>query len=239
MPLTSPPGRRFDYNNTGYALLALLIEKVSGKPWDAFLADRIFGPLGMSATRLDHPDMIISNRAAGYQCEGSPLGGGRPPHDKHGLINSYRSNPTIWFNGSGGLVSTVLDIAKWDAALRSKTLLNAHSLEEMWTAARLDDDTLLRTFRGNEYGLGWFLDVHRGHRVVTHSGGLGGFATCITRFPARDLSIIVLANREGGNPTSLANEVAGFYDPGLAGLSIATANRLRSCTHERLEGGAC
>jgi hypothetical protein len=63
--------------------------------------------------------------------------------------------------------------------------------------------------------LGWFLDLQRGHRVVTHSGGLGGFGTCITRYPGDDLTIIILSNREGTNPTALAGEIAGFYRPSL------------------------
>src|SRR5206468_5007461 len=107
-------------------LLGMLIEKVSGKPYGEFLAERIFRPLGMAATRLNDMAVIIPNRASGYSWRGGHL------------HNAGYVSPTQPFS-AGALVSTVSDMAKWDAALYSEKLLKKATLDQMWTPAKLKD----------------------------------------------------------------------------------------------------
>ena len=87
------------------------MQKVSGKPYDLFLTERVFRPLGMMATRRDNPDEVILHRAAGYT------------RSEEKILNCAYINPTLWDNGDGGMLSTVLDMAKWDAALYSEKFL--------------------------------------------------------------------------------------------------------------------
>ncbi|HEX5830905.1 MAG TPA: serine hydrolase domain-containing protein, partial [Gemmatimonadaceae bacterium] len=110
---------------------------------------------------------------------------------------------------AGALVSTVLDLAKWDAALYTDALLERASLERMWTPTRLTDGTV------QEYGFGWQVDTFRTRRRVSHGGGISGFQTMIARFVDDRLTVIVLANLEGGSVGQLANGIAALYIPAL------------------------
>src|SRR6185503_5682934 len=110
LPLDFEPGEKWEYCNTGYYLLGLVIEKVSGKSYAQFLKERIFDPLKMSTARLNHQFEIIANRATGYD------------NRSNGLWRSEFVSPTQPF-AAGALVGTVLDLAKWDAALYGHELL--------------------------------------------------------------------------------------------------------------------
>lgn len=195
--LASPPGERWAYIGTGYFLLGRLIEKVSGKTYERFLRERIFGPLGMNETRLLTFDELIPNRAAGYSWKGGAF------------RNAGRINPAVEF-AEGGLVSTVLDMAKWDAALYSEKLLKHASLEQMWTNAKLNNGQIVPS-----YGLGFGLSPFRGRKRVGHTGGGPGFVTAYTRFIDDKVTVIVLANadQEGIKIGEMANEIASFYFP--------------------------
>ncbi len=194
-PLDFPPGERWAYNETGYSLLGMLIEKVSGKTYEQFLRERIFAPLGMRDTRLDNSAEIIPNRADGYTWH------------NNGFRNAERPNPTLSFS-IGGLISTVLDLAKWDAALYTEKLLKKSTLEQMWTNTKLNNGQIV-----SDYGLGFNLTPFRGHKRVGHSGGHTGFATTITRFVDDKVTVIVLTNadQEGSSISEIAKEIASYY----------------------------
>ncbi len=194
-PLDFPPGERWAYNETGYSLLGMLIEKVSGKTYEQFLRERIFAPLGMRDTRLDNSAEIIPNRADGYTWH------------NNGFRNAERPNPTLSFS-IGGLISTVLDLAKWDAALYTEKLLKKSTLEQMWTYTKLNNGQIV-----SDYGLGFNLTPFRGHKRVGHSGGHTGFATTITRFVDDKVTVIVLTNadQEGSSISEIAKEIASYY----------------------------
>lgn len=113
-PLDFPSGERWAYNDTGYFLLGMLIEQVSGKSYEQFLRERIFAPLEMRDTRLENSAELIPNRADGYHWQNG------------GYRNAERVSPTLTFS-TAGLVSTVLDLAKWDAALYTEKLLKKSS----------------------------------------------------------------------------------------------------------------
>jgi CubicO group peptidase (beta-lactamase class C family) len=198
LPLSSRPGEKFAYSNTNYLVLSMAVRRISGKSYDQFLAERVFKPLEMTATRLTSPDDMIPNRAAGYTWSG----------DK--WRNSVWLNPTLWDNGDGGMLSSVLDLAKWDAALYKDAILTAASKQQMWTPVKLSDG---KTWN---YGFGWATDHVQGRPRIWHNGGRPGTSTAFVRFVEDKLTVIVLANRDNCSAIDIADRLAGFYIPALA-----------------------
>src|SRR5262249_30405120 len=131
------PGQRWEYSNTNYLLLGMLIEAKSGKRFDRYLADQVFRPLGMAATGRRDLEQLCPHGAAAYDG-----GGGRFP-------NSRYLEPSAWDNADGGLVSSVADLVRFDAALSAGTVLPPAALERMWQRTPLPDGKLA------PYGLGW------------------------------------------------------------------------------------
>src|SRR6516165_3984555 len=203
-PLNFTPGAKWSYSNTGYVLLGMIVRKVSGKSYDAFLMGRVFKPLGMGDTRLDTPDEIVPNRAIGYLWYGAG-----------GLHNCEFLKSQMTNYGDGGILSTVLDLARWDAALSSDRLLTPSSKEAMWSRVKLRDGS---TFG---YGLGWFLEDVNGHRHVHHPGGAPGTATIISRYPDDRLTVIILANGGAAYVQGLDFGVAQRYIPDLVSRVVA------------------
>lgn len=195
-PLEFAPGAAWTYSNTNYFLLGLLIEKVSGKTYGEFLRKRIFEPLGMRDSRFNDRRENIKFRAAGYKFENAAF----TPVE---LVSPQRSY------AAGALLSTVADLAKWDAALNSEKLLKRASLEQMWTPAKLPDGKTAR------YGFGWGVSRYRGLDLVGHSGAIAGFSSNITRFIADKLTVIVLVNGNGTGAEKIALGVAEIYLPAL------------------------
>lgn len=196
-PLQFQPGEKWAYSNTGYYLLGRIIEKASGKPYAEFLQERIFRPLRMDATRVNDLHDVIQNRAQGYS------------RQKGALRNGDTISMT-WPYAAGAIVSTVTDLAKWDAALSTEKLLKKATLEQMWTPAKLNDG------KPAEYGFGWAIKTVAGRRMIGHGGGIPGFATDMSRFVDDRLTVIVLTNQERANPHTIARGVAGLYVPTLA-----------------------
>lgn len=181
-PVSFKPGERWQYSNTGYILLGMIIEAASGKPYGEFLSERIFKPLGMNNTRYYDPPGSNRNRAIGYEWR-----------EKAFIQSPY-------FPGgfaAGGLVSTVSDISKWEIALSSEKLLKRSSLEQILKPARLGNGEEA-SFRFDEepasYGFGWFLTRYKGHKLVTHGGAVSGFSSVINRFTDSKITIILLLN---------------------------------------------
>ena len=201
-PLDFAPGTNWSYSNTGYVLLGILIHKVSGEFYGDFLQQHIFKPLGMSATRIISESDIIPNRAAGYQLV------------KGEWKNQDWVSPSLNTTADGSLYFTVLDLAKWDAALYTEKLLKRANLEQMWTIAKLNDG---KPNRGN-YGFGWEINKMNGHRLIEHGGAWQGFTTVICRYVDDKLTVVVLTNLDSAhsNPGTIAHGVAGIYEPALA-----------------------
>jgi CubicO group peptidase (beta-lactamase class C family) len=197
MPLVFPSVESWAYGETGFFLLGMLIEKVSGKSYEQFLRERIFVPLGMNDTRLDSNIHLIPNRADGYEWKNG------------GFRNAVWYNPSLTFS-TAGLVSTVLDLAKWDAALYTEKLLKKSTLEHMWTNAKLNNGQIV-----TDYGLGFGLSPFRGQRRIGHVGGAEGGATAMSRFIDDKVTVIALSNagQEGFAISDIANEIASFYFP--------------------------
>lgn len=204
LPLEFRPGETWAYDNTGYYLLGIIIEKASGESYWQFLDERIFRPLGMTATRNTDPRPIVPNRASGYEWK------------SHDFENRPVLLPSIAFS-AGSLLSTVEDMAKWDAALQSDKLLKKSSLDQIWTAAVANDGSTMPF----NYGLGWFLDSYQGHRLVQHSGGTMGFSSIIYRFIDDKLTVIILTNHADRIIDQIGIDVAGMR---LSALKRPEAN---------------
>lgn len=198
-----PPGSNWKYSNSGYCVLAMVIQKISGMPFAEFLHRRIFAPLGMTGTLAyqygkDH----VRQRAYGYT-------------DDAGVWLETDQSPTSATLGDGGIYSNVLDLAKWDQALRDHTLLPTAEMKPAITPVRLPL-AAAQWPKGPdgapvEYGFGWFLNPFRGHPRMWHFGSSIGFHTAIERFTRADFTVIVLANRTDLDPDALALKVAALY----------------------------
>jgi D-alanyl-D-alanine carboxypeptidase len=195
-PLDFPSGTRFAYSNTNYLLLGMLIEQVSKKSYDDFLTQRIFTPLGMTQTRVNHSADIIAHRAQGY----SRI----PGHTQ----NADYFNPSNALGG-GNLVSSIDDLVKWEQALSEQKLLKPESYTAMWTSASNQNDVF-------PYGFGWSINKENGHRSISHAGNISGFSSAILRFPDDHLTVILLTNLGNFNADRIALGIAGRVDAAFA-----------------------
>ncbi len=194
LPLRFAPGEKWEYCNVGYFALAEIIRKVSGKPWSEYIGEQFFLPLEMTSTRTTTLTEIVPSRADGYVW-------------RNGKLRNAESYLAL--RPSGAFLSTVLDLAKWDAALYSDRILKPATREQIWTPVRLNSGA------SHPYGFGWELDAVGGHRRVRHGGSLPGFRAEFARYVDDKLSIVVLTNADSANPGAIALGVAERYLPGL------------------------
>jgi len=206
LPLEFAPGERWEYSNLGYFVLADIIRSVSRMPWADFMTERIFEPLGMTATQVTTLD-IVPHRASGYQWVDDRL-------------LHVPDLPAV--RPSGAFLSTVLDLARWELALRSNEVLDASSKAEMWTSVTLNSGERY------PYGLGWMLvdwpadyPQPTGVPMIQHTGTIGGFRAGFARWPSHDLTVIVLVNQR-------ELEIAGM----LANVAIGVVPELRTVPAE-------
>jgi CubicO group peptidase (beta-lactamase class C family) len=195
LPLSFQPGDKWLYSNVGYYVLAEIITKVSGKPWDKFITERLFAPAHMISTRTTTVTDVIPLRANGYQQKDS------------GMVNAEN---WIAVRPSGAFLSTVLDLAKWDVLLDSGSPIKPSSRKLMWTPVTLNDKTRA------DYGFGWYVDSFLGRARIHHDGQFPGFRSDYEHFDDDKLTVIVLANSDNASLASIALKVAGFYAPELA-----------------------
>ena len=177
---------------------------MTGTFYGDVLQERIFRPLGMQSTRIISEADIIPNRAAGYRLV------------KGELKNQEWVSPALNTTADGSLYFSILDLAKWDAALYTEKLLKRSSLDQMWTVVKLNNG---KPNSGN-YGFGWEMTSSHGHRVIGHGGSWQGFKTHILRYVDDKLTVVVLANLAEADPGKIAQHVAEIY---LAGGSVAGA----------------
>jgi CubicO group peptidase (beta-lactamase class C family) len=205
MPIEWAAGSKWDYRNTNYVVLGILIHKITGKTYAAFLDERIFRPLGMTSARLISDRDIIYNRASGYA------------FDNGQLKNAKWVSPTFNSTADGSLYFSVLDFAKWDAALYTTRLLSQASLDRIWTVYRLNDGQP----NPAHYGFGWFIEQFHGHKIIRHNGKMWGFTSTILRYPDDSLCVVVLTNQHDADAESIADVVAGLVDPPLLPRKLA------------------
>lgn len=212
--LNFAPGDAYSYSNSGYVLLSIVVERITGKRIRAFAEERIFRPLGMTSTVFrDRHTLLIRNLATAY---GRAAGG------------SWNiAVPYFDVVGDGGLMSSVSDLARWESNWWQPRVGGVEWLELEKERGRLRDGTLL------SYGAGLGHGVYRGDSVVSHGGGFGGYNTYLMRFPARRFSVAVLCN-SGAMPSSqLAQRVADVF-LGDALAAAATTNGSGSAVAARI-----
>lgn len=201
-PLQFAPGSKWTYSNTGYFLLGLVVERVTGGSFWEFVRTRIWEPLGMTSTQPVDLVQLVPNRVRGYGW-----------NDKEKRIeNRDALRPRAAFS-SGAVLSTARDLAQWDIALRSGRLLKRSSLEQMWAPVRLNDGSTY------PWGLGWDLADVRDLPAQGHGGGTPGFTTDLRTFEGGSLTIVLMANQRNVSEfDTLRGEVGGRYLPALRPL---------------------
>jgi CubicO group peptidase (beta-lactamase class C family) len=188
-----PPGSKFAYSNSGYVLLGLVVEKVSGQTFARFLDENIFQPLGMFDT-VAHEEGIstVKNRAYGYD----------PVEKDFRRRDQSVTSATL---GDGGVYSSVEDLYRWDQALYTNKLVSITTLNQMFTPEQFGNR------QQSSYGMGWFIDTAGGFRQLSHGGTTVGFRNQILRLPDEKFTVVVLMNRSDGDPQAIANRIVQHY----------------------------
>ncbi|HJZ65687.1 MAG TPA: serine hydrolase domain-containing protein [Candidatus Acidoferrum sp.] len=202
------PGTKWDYSNSGYVVLGLIVAKVSGKPNGDFLRERILAPLKMAdSVVFQKGKNTVPNRAYGHSKNG----------DTFKETDQSSTSATL---GDGGVYSSVDDLSKWDDALGNHSLLSEEEMKPALEPAQFggpgnavlpDDAPAALHGVPVKYGFGWFLDPYKGHERMWHYGDTMGFKTAIQRFTKDGLTVIVLCNRTDLDPGALAEQVANLY----------------------------
>jgi len=202
------PGARWAYSNSGYVVLGLVVAKVSGMRYRDFLQERVFAPTGMKHSVVYQKGINeVSHRAFGYSLETG----------KWAETDQSSTSATL---GDGGVYSNIEDLANWDEALENHTLLSEQDMAPALVPVKRNDgsDTRWPNEPGEDnptpgkpvsYGFGWYLDPYRGHARMWHNGGTMGFRTAIERFPADQLTIVILSNRANLDAEALSEQIAG------------------------------
>jgi len=194
------PGIKWEYSNSGYVLLGLVVQKVSGESSGDFLRGRIFAPLHMDKTvAYEAGKNEVAHRAYG--------------HTKNG--KNWREtdqSPTSATLGDGGVYSSLADLTRWDQALRNHALLSEAEMRPALTPVKVltglpeEPDG-----KPAAYGFGWFLNPYKGHARMWHYGETIGFRTSIQRFVGDRLTVIVLCNRTDLEARDFALKLVDVY----------------------------
>ena len=202
-----PAGSAYRYSNSGYALLALVVERASGQRFPAFLHARIFTPLGMTATLAREDEgPAVTDRAFGYR-------------QLDGQWQRSDQSTTSAVLGDGGIYSSLEDLARWDAALYDDRLLSAASRSLAFSPATATPEPDVA-----HYGFGWRLQGG----MQWHSGESIGFRNVLLRFPAQRLTVIVLTNRDTPEPYGLARRIAGLWGATPDGADVEGSSGAKS-----------
>lgn len=187
-PLQFTPGTRFAYSNSGYVLLANIVEKVSGKPYHDYLQKEVLKKAGLEHTYYAKEEAVVPGRVNGYT------------RDAGYYQNTYYQTLSIGY-GAGDLLSTAQDLYKWTAALWAYKLVKKETLDKAFTAHRLPNG------QSTGYGYGWYVNDRFGTRCIKHEGSVSGFISSETYFPDQDLFIATLTNvKSGEDRTSFSDE---------------------------------
>ena len=203
LKLEFAPGSRWNYSNTGYVLLGIIVGKVSGRFYGDLLAERVFAPLGMKTARVISEADIVPNRAAGYRLVDGQL------------KNQEWVAPKLNTTADGSLYLSVLDLVAWDRGLRAGAVLKPASWEAVLTPVRLNSG------RPYPYGFGWGVEETAGQAVHRHGGAWQGFTSGIARMLGSDLTVVVLANLAEADPMRFVDGIASLLDSRLAKPELA------------------
>lgn len=194
-PLDFEPGSQFRYSNSGYVLLAHIIETVSGKKYGNFLRENIFDPLKMNDSGQDDSESVLKDHAIGYV------------KINYALQKVPSILGPITLVGNGDLYSSVQDLYKWDQALEAEKIVSKRSLEAIFTPHVVMEGSPTRG-----HGYGWFVDEYLGKRVIEYSGGLRGFSSKYIKFIDDQITIILLTNVETEDPEQFSKIYGGLAE---------------------------
>jgi CubicO group peptidase (beta-lactamase class C family) len=184
------PGDQYSYSNSGYALLAGIVEARSGQKFADFLRDEFFVPLGMEGTvAFEQGRSTVPRRAYGYR------------RNDDGSWRLSDQSMTSSVLGDGGIYCSVEDYARWADAWFDGRVLSQESQELAWTTGKLNDGST------TNYGLGWSVEQVDGLTRIYHTGSTSGFNNCARLVPDRRLCVVVLSNRVGPEPAELAAQI--------------------------------
>ena len=199
MKLEFVPGSRWNYSDTGYMVLGILLSRAGREFYGDILKHRVFEPLGMKTAGIISEEDVIPNRAAGYRLVTDEI------------KNQKFVSPSNYKTADGSLCWSVLDIAKWADAARRNALLKPDSWREMTTGVRLNSG------KAYPYGFGWFIDEWGGKQVLEHGGFGSGFTAQLSRRVGDDeLAVAVLCNRVGTPLGEMTRDIMAIYEPELA-----------------------
>jgi D-alanyl-D-alanine carboxypeptidase len=186
------PGEKYLYNNSGYYLLGVILEKVTGETYGIHVKKALFDPLGLTSTAYCDNAPVIKQRAAGYQV----------------LLGAVLNAPYLSMKApfsAGALCSSVTDLVAWTSALMNGKVVTRGSLDQMITPAKLNDGTM------TTYGFG--LGIPNGDKkTISHGGGINGFASYMTYLPDSGTTVVVLTNLGGAKPAAIASELIKRMD---------------------------
>jgi CubicO group peptidase (beta-lactamase class C family) len=214
MPMEFKPGERFSYNQTNYALLGKIIDKLSGKPFVEFFRERQFRVAGMTSTSFGDSRDVIPNTTRTYRYVTS-IDGAKLSQPK--LVHDYAEFPPFRRTASG-MNSTAEDLAQWLIALQHGKLLKTKSaLDTLWTAGSFNNG------EPTQWALGWVTKPRPQHRAVIATGGS---RAAFFVYPDDDLAVVVLTNLAGAYPEEFIDELAGYYKPEISASDPVTALRM-------------
>lgn len=203
LPVESAPGTRFEYNQTNYALLARIIDTLSGMKFADYFAVRQFKPAGMMHVRFGDGFDIVPDAATPYSFYGSGHGGAATNE-----LGRWRDDLPPFTRTGAGINASAREIARWIIALQAgKLLAKPDSLKQLWSADTLDSGDR------NAWALGWPIVRAAPHPIV---GGIGGGRAAFFVYPEDDLAVIVLTNLVGSDPQQFIDKIAAFYVPSIA-----------------------
>jgi len=189
LPLRFEPGKRYEYSNAGYSILAAVIEQVGEKDYEAFLVEKLFEPAGMKETGFLLPDYERERLAVGYRGE-----------ERWGIMldDMYHDDGPSWLlRGNGGVYSTTEEMHRWVRALAAGTVLSADSVEQMWTPYVDESNGSGESF----YGYGWaIIETPGGDKVVWHNGNDAGptFFNDLAWVPEHEVFVMMQTNTYAG-----------------------------------------
>lgn len=188
-----PAGTQYKYSNTGYAILALIVEQVSGKSFAQFLKENIFKPLHMKTTvAFEEGKSVVANRAYGNSFE-------------NGSWTQTDQSLTSAVLGDGGIYTNVVEYTKWIKALLSYRFIDQALQERAWSRTKLENGKII------DYGYGWHVEEFENNTHPFHDGSSIGFRNSVGLFPDQKLMVIVLTNRNEHDPIEEVHKIAALY----------------------------
>jgi CubicO group peptidase (beta-lactamase class C family) len=211
-PLDFEPGSQWRYDNSGFYIAGMIVERVTGEEYGAYLQEHIFKPLGMTASSLCDARMVVPHLASGYEVE------------RGAFVNAAFLSWKLPF-AAGSICSTASDLVRWQTAMNGGHVIAPASLTLMRTPTTLADGASI------DYGLGTRLGMLDGHRIAGHTGTGGGYASVMETFPDDHLTIVVLTNTGSGMQhavsmaRAIAREVLHLPAPPLRDLPVPNDER--------------